>query len=199
MTLKNISDHLLITQLLVFQGEHDGAGFLPGSLLVLTLWMAGGLQHAYVDQQGCRNEVASQQLAGLAPVLSSTLQSCGLSDLILSGLIFQIGEAQKVAELLFPYCLLYSKQIRISDLCPGNLKVSSILQSNLLSLCHGHSKSNHFLVEGRIPLTWARGTASTVFQFSKKKGHCTPQRNIFIFYSVWKINSIFLNHSINVY
>ena len=33
--------------------------------------------------------------------------------------------------------------------------------------CHGHSKSNHILVEIRKPLTWARSAASTTFQFPK--------------------------------
>lgn len=61
----------------------------------------------------------------------------------------------------------YSKQKGLSDMCPGEGKASSILQSKVLFPYQNHSKSNHFVVEGRKPLIWARGSASTGFHFPK--------------------------------
>ena len=67
--------HLLTIQMLVFLGEHIEAVFLPASLLRLDLSIGDGLEHTHVDQQGCRNGLASLLLRGLASALCSNSEN----------------------------------------------------------------------------------------------------------------------------
>lgn len=82
---------------------------------------------------------------------------------------------------------------------PSRLRsVICVLESTGFLPCHDHSKSNHFLIEIRKPLTWARGAASTTFQFPKISA-VTLLKKISSSTQCGKSSRFYSIHSTNIY